>query len=261
MNDLVAVLRWRASESQKPEGAWEKFVAWCDARHIYVGGTSTAAVLYASDYGQLMTMWKAIRNTAHNLLSAGALELSACPMGLLPSLRMRRAALEAVVCAQDVLSQALATSVSSLAALASGSAVEFDVSVAADGRYLTARWIQRDIEFNVTRLDAAPDPSFFKWRDAGFEWEDLISFCCDWEDLDWRRVAPITDLVGAGWEAEASPWHLSFTARPETGLSDAQVLAAVQELLLQDPSELQANMAMSTASSSPIGGSKQEARK
>lgn len=164
-------------------------------------------------------------------------------MRLLPSLRTRRAALEAVVCAQDILSQTLATSVSSLAALASGSAVDFDVSVAEDGRYLTVRWIQRDIEFNVTRLDGAADPTFFKWRGMAFSWEDLINFCSDWGRLSWRPMAPMSDLVGAGWEAQANPWCLSFTARPTTGLSDAQVLAGVQELLLQDLGELQARLA------------------
>lgn len=245
MNDIVGVLRWRPNESEKLKGAWEAFVSWCAVRHIYVGGTSAAAVLYAPDYGLLMMMWKPVRKRARSMLSTGSLELSVCPMRLLPSLRTRRAALEAVVCAQDVLSQAMVTSVSSLAALASGSAVDFEVSVAADGRYLTARWIQRDIEFNVTRLDGAAEPAFYKWRGMAFEWEDLINFSSDWGRLSWRSMAPMSDLVGAGWEAQANPWLLSFTARPTTGLSDAQVLAAVQELLLQDRGELQASLATS----------------
>ena len=175
------------------------------------------------------------------MLSTGSLVLSVCPLRRLPSLLTRQVALEAVVCAQDVLSQAISTSVSSMAALASGSAVDLEVSVAADGRYLTARWIQRDIEFNVTRLDGANDAAFLKWRDKAFEWDDLISLNPDWSRLRWRPMGPVSNLVGAGWEADASPWRFSFTARPATGLSDAQVLVAVQELLLQDLGELLPN--------------------
>lgn len=235
MNDLVGLLRWhRVSSDAQSTDAWTAYVAWCASRQIYVGGTAAAAVLYAPEHGQIIFMWKTIQRKAHRMLSPNEVELSVAPLRALPSVRMRQSALEAIVVAQDALSDDVAATVSSLAALAAGSAVDFDVTVAAGGQWLTARWIQRDIDFTVTRLDGRPDAALLKWREAPFQLEDLASFCTDWEGLSWRRVRPLSDLVSGGWDAESGQWRLSFTTNPRSSLSEVEIRSGIRELLMYE---------------------------
>jgi hypothetical protein len=194
---------------QEEEALWHDLVAWCDARHLFIGGSPDAAVIYSPFEDGLPRHWKALRRRLERRMQLDSAAPTVVELGDLPSPRLRRACLEAVSQAQRQLAERVQECADSLAVLSCSKAMRMAATVVDSSRRLEIR-TRGDLMITLSRRDGKREPAFDRFMIEPLRAADLAELIADWPVLHWEP-APGDDSQ-AQWVAHGGKLRIILAA-------------------------------------------------
>jgi len=218
---------------QEEEALWDGLVAWCNARHLFLGGSPDGAVIYSPFEHGLQEQWKALRRMLGQRMELASLAPSMVSVGELPSPRLRRACLEAVSQAQRHLAERMQECTDSLAGLSSSAGMRLAVAIT-EGKSLEIRSRYSHLIITVSRLDGKREPAFERFESERLRPANLTDLIVDWATLPWKRQPSASHPSSAEWVAASGDLRISLSAEPGSTLDHLQLMKLFWQLMNDD---------------------------